>query len=373
MHIGVDARHLTLLRTGVETYARLILEALAHQAPSRRVSLLIEEGMSLDFPVPARWQILKTPASRLPFFAWPCPRVCRRAGIDVFYSPVTAIPLWGVPSVCTIYDLLSYRYAKGFPLKYILSQRIWFNIAARRALRFLTISENTRKDLESLFPRTKDRISVVPAAVDPFFCVRLEPDLAAEYLKRLGIDTPFILTVGSLQPRKNLNRLIRAYEQLRTGSSLPHQLIVVGQKGWLHEGVDSALKNTAFRDSINVTGYISQEELKALYETADLFVLPSLYEGFGIPILEAMACGTPVACSGTSSFPEVGGDAALYFDPRNVESIAGVLARIIGDQELKRNLVDEGHKQVRFFSWQRSARLLLRCLEEALQKQQKAF
>ncbi|MBC7315226.1 MAG: glycosyltransferase family 4 protein [Chloroflexi bacterium] len=162
--------------------------------------------------------------------------------------------------------------------------------------------------------------------------------------------------MGTLQPRKNFVRLIRAYHLLRERHSIPHRLVIAGAKGWLFEEIEETIRDLHLEEWVKVTGFIPDEDLPALYQGADLFAFPSLYEGFGIPVLEALACGTPVVTSNTSSMPEAAGDAALLVDPRDVEAIAEALWRLLEDASLRNALRARGFEQVRRFSWVASAR-----------------
>jgi len=181
------------------------------------------------------------------------------------------------------------------------------------------------------------------------------PARLAEVRRRDGLRGPYILFVGNLEPRKNLVRLIEAFGRLKARHTLPHQLIVAGKRGWLYRSIFEAVERLGLRDDVIFTGYVPAEDLPALYAMADLFAFPSLYEGFGLPVLEAMACGTPVLTARTGSLPEVAGEAAWYVDPLDVEALADGMARILTDPGTRADLVDRGLLQAKRFTWAKTA------------------
>ena len=210
----------------------------------------------------------------------------------------------------------------------------------------------------------KEKISVVYNA----------PSLASnsadygEICKKFGIRSEYILFVGTIEPRKNVSRLLQAFDLLKGGYKLPHQLVLAGGKGWQDEQIFQTLQNTRFADDIVRTGYVSAEEKNALYQNASVFVFPSVYEGFGIPPLEAMTWGCPVVCANAASLPEVVGDAAELVDPMDESSIANGILRVLTDHEYAQQLIEKGRAQARKFSWDRSAEQLFAVCKEVLEK-----
>lgn len=263
------------------------------------------------------------------------------------------MPLHGIPTVLTVHDLI---YAL-FPQHHKRLNRWYLNLAmplyCRRSDSIVTISQSSKQDLMRCYGVSEDKITVVyEAPSEEFRPLPLEAREAAR--RRHGLSDPFIIYVGTIEPRKNLTRLLDALA-LVARRGVTCELAIVGKTGWLFEPFLRHLEAVP-SVSCRLLGYLPDEELRALYGAATLAVLPSLYEGFGLPVLEAMACGTPVACSRSSSLPEVGADAAVYFDPTNVEDIAKVICDVLTHEELRVDLRERGLARVAQFSWSRTAK-----------------
>jgi glycosyltransferase involved in cell wall biosynthesis len=221
----------------------------------------------------------------------------------------------------------------------------------------VTDSENSRRDIERFFPRARGRVTVAPLAAHPRFR-RLEGAEAASAVAGHGVARPFVLYVGTLEPGKNVARVIRAFDAVaadRPGL----ELVVIGDRGWLYEPILAEARAARHADRIRLLGHLPDDEVVAFLNQCEAFVFPSLYEGFGLPPLEAMACGAPVITSGLSSLPEVVGDAALVVDPLSESGIAAAMARVLSDPGLARGLREAGLAQAAKFSWRRTAELTL--------------
>ncbi len=224
----------------------------------------------------------------------------------------------------------------------------------------ITISEATRRDLERCLGVPPDRVRVIPLAAAGHFRPPTSATLP-EVLERLGIHRPYVLHTGTLEPRKNLVRLLAAFAQ----ATDDHDLVLVGTRGWLSSEIHSAIERLNLGDRVKITGYIAPEDLPAVYAGAAVFCYPSLYEGFGLPPLEAMACGTPVITSGISSLPEVVGDAAILIDPNEEETITDALSRVLSDRTLQQDLRQRGLARAATFDWARTARETVAAYQEA--------
>jgi glycosyltransferase involved in cell wall biosynthesis len=240
------------------------------------------------------------------------------------------------------------------------------------ATRIIADSEATCLDLIRHYHIQEHKITVVYPGCDRSLAPVTDRELLTSVRARYRLAHSYLLYVGTLHPRKNLVRLIEAFAFLtasldaetKDGAS-PLQLVLAGQKGWLYDDILAQVRKLGLTERVRLTGYLPPADLPALLSGARAFVFPSLYEGFGLPVLEAMACGTPVICSNVSSLPEVAGDAALLVDPLDVDALAAALEQVVVDPELRRALVERGFRQAARFSWRRCARETLQVLEEA--------
>ena len=263
------------------------------------------------------------------------------------------MPLPKVPTVLTVHDLIYHL----FPHYHKRLNYVYLNAAmplyVRRADAIITISESSKRDLVRLYGVSPRKVTVVYEAAAPHF-KPAPAEVIADACTRYALPDCFMLVVGTIEPRKNLCRLLDALATARKkGADV--KLVVVGKRGWLDEGFFRYLEDHTCRGSVHLLGYVPDDDLACLYGAAALCIVPSLYEGFGLPVLEAMACGTPVACSRTSSLPELGGDAALYFDAVSVEEMSEGIIRILRDESLREEMRAKGLAQAARFSWERAA------------------
>ena len=273
--------------------------------------------------------------------------------------------------VATIHDLAFEHYPETFTRRGSWQLRLTVRRTARLAARILTVSEFSRQDLLRTYGLPEERVVVTWNGVDSRFQPTPEPGEAERLASRYGLREGYLLAVGSLQPRKNLPRLIRAYACLRRNQpQLTCPLVIAGRELWLtgeiYRELERELAGERWRDDIIFTGYVPDEDLPALYRQARLLIYPSLFEGFGLPPVEAMACGVPVITSRTGSLPEVCGDAARLVDPESVESIAGAMLELLSDEAGCRQLVTRGLAQARRFDWQATAERTRTIYQEAV-------
>jgi len=257
---------------------------------------------------------------------------------DVFHSPDFLLPpVRRARTVLTVHDLSFIRCPECFhgPV--------------------LADSESTRQDLLELLHVQEDRVFVVYPGVESRFVPQEDGPSRRDVMRRYGIRRPFILGLGTLQPRKNFPRLIRAYDLLRRERHISHQLVIAGAKGWLYNDIGETIDALGLREDVLLPGFIADDDLPALYSAADVFAFPSIYEGFGIPVLEAMACGTPVVTTRVSSLPEAAGDAALLVAPEDVEALAEAMWQLIDDRTLRHEIQDRGFRQTSQFTWTQAA------------------
>jgi len=279
-------------------------------------------------------------------------RECRRRNLDLLHCPGPVVP-WrsSVPLVVTIFDALPWSHPEWLTRANVASHRLVVRPAVRRAAAVVTAATHAKGEIAAAYGIPAERIHVVPLGVDASFSPGA---VAEELLTGLGVRRPFVLTVGTLQPRKNLEAALSAFELLvARGADLT--LVVAGGAGWAAAATAERIERSPARERVVLTGHVSDDALLALYRAAQCFVFPSRYEGFGLPVLEAMAAGTPVVCSDRTSLPEVAGGAALLVSPDEVEDIAGAIARVTESPQLRERLVDEGLQQAARFSWERCA------------------
>ena len=226
---------------------------------------------------------------------------------------------------------------------------------ARRAS-VITISEHSKEEIRRHYGLAADRITVTQLAADPRFRLLAPDDIGRERLLQLGVRFPYVLAVGNLQPRKNLARLVESFVRLRQEWGIPHQFVLAGKAQWKESELYEVIRRAGIEKDVLFAGYVTDDELVSLYNAADVFVYPSLYEGFGLPVLEAMACGVPVVTSRTTSLPEVAGEAALLVDPLDTIELAGAIGRVLSNRPLNEELRAKGLRHVATFTWEQTAR-----------------
>ena len=275
-------------------------------------------------------------------------------GAELFHATEhLLLPLRSVPTVLTVHDLI-FRY---LPAHHKPLNRWYLNLTlplyCRRATHIITISECTRRDLVTAYDLSTEKITVVYEAADPRFRIQ-SPETVAAVRARYDLPDHYLVFVGTIEPRKNLTRLLSAFETIRA-EGLSDGLVIVGRRGWLYDDFFAALERSPVRDAVIFPGYVPDEDLPAIYAGAQVLVFPSLYEGFGLPVLEAMACGTPVTASSASSIPEVGGDAVLYFDPTDTDEMIETTRRLLRDAALREEMRTRGLVWANRFSWEQAA------------------
>lgn len=348
--IGLEITMLNRPRTGVENYIASLAAALPSAARDMEFFYFSCQ------PIPDRFDgarvIIEPSNSYARWRQTALPRLAREHRLDLIHCPITAVPLRSAaPVVSTIQDVIWSRYPEMYSIRRRIAHRVWCALSVRKARRVIVPSEATAQELTRLHPRiVRDKMAVIPDCIPPMKAHERAGGDAAVVLDRLRIRPPFLFTVGTIQPRKNYERLITAFERMRQAGLPPHQLVIVGRDGFAAERVHRAAHASPFASDIRILGYLPNEEIAALYRSASLLVYPSIYEGFGIPLLEAMRWGTPVASSNSSSMPEVGGDAAVYFDPYSVEDMSQALCRALTNQSLRAELVRKGQARVKLFT-----------------------
>jgi glycosyltransferase involved in cell wall biosynthesis len=349
---------------GNESYATNLIEALAAIDSINQYTLYVTKREAVE-RFKNRWPnftvratLPHTPLIRIPLTL---SAELRKNPVDVLHVQFTAPLFPPCPIVASIHDLAFEHLPHTFKRRSSMQMRLTIRHTAKRAAQIITLSEYSRRDIIETYGIEPDRISVTPAAASPSFVPVTDQTELARVRNIYGIERDFILSVGSIQPRKNLSRLISAYSRLRRaqpGAKLP-QLVLVGKCGWLYEETLRTIKELEVNESVILTGYVPQAHLQAIYSGAVCFVYPSYFEGFGLPPLEAMKCGTAVIVGNTTSLPEVVGGAALLVDPFSVDEIASAMEQVMKDSKLRSQLRAKGLERAKLFDWRDTARKTL--------------
>jgi glycosyltransferase involved in cell wall biosynthesis len=358
MRIAIDCRSIAAPKTGDRTYCLNLTRALAAVDAENEYLLCTAAPAPLADGLAPNFRQHVIPAS--PAWAWTpvqFPLALRRLASDVAHVQYFIPPAAPCPVVTTIHDVSFRSHPAWFPLKHRLLLNLLVPAAARSAARVIVGSEHARGELIRYYDLPPEKIVVTPYAADPIYRPMPLAEARAAVARRFGVRDAFVLAVGVLQPRKNLPRLVRAFA--RVVDRVPHRLLLVGKPGWATEELHAAIERGRLGGRVQFTGYVPDADLPALYAAADLFAYPSLYEGFGLPPLEAMACGTPILTANTTSLPEVVGDAAVSVDPTDEAALAAALEELLRSPEQRAELRERGFARAARFSWQETARRTL--------------
>jgi glycosyltransferase involved in cell wall biosynthesis len=368
MRFAVDAHAIGRHLTGNEVYVRSLLRAFAElDRESEFFAYLSEPGA--ERWVPRRFQIRQVSANPFSRLGWDLGRLLRADKPDLVHVQYTA-PLHGkAPIVVTVHDVSYLEHPDYFTWSRRTQLRQTVARTVRHAARVLTVSEFSRDAILRSYDVPAHKVRVISNAANPDFRVIGRERAIRSVRESLRFEAPFVLTVGDLQPRKNQIGLIAAFAKLIAGQpQLPHHLVLTGKETWFTPKVREAALSSGFADRIHFTGFVCDRELLELYNACDCFVFPSFYEGFGLPILEAMACGRAVACSNTAAMPEVADGAGILFDPHSAEEIRRAMADLLLDPELRARKERLGLQRAASFSWQKSARATLDVYREVVEE-----
>jgi glycosyltransferase involved in cell wall biosynthesis len=352
MRIGIDIQSTLGRKTGIGLYTANLLRALRQVAPQHEyVELSWGRTEELRIDQRLRWQQFELP------------RRAQAVGVDLLHVTGFDAPLWKpCPVVLTVHDLIGLLFPTSLPPVSRFYWSRWLPRAIHWADRIITDSEHTQRDLNRLLGIPAECVEVIYLGVNEAF-QSLQDQAALETIRqRYSLPMGIILYVGTLEPRKGLDTLIAAYGTL--AADAPHDVVIAGKRGWYTEPLFQQVEALGLGQRVHFTDYIPDEDLPALYNLAHLFVYPSRYEGFGLPVLEAMACGVPVVCTNAASVPEIVGDAALLVPPDDVEALAAAMRRVLDDRVLEAELVARGLERARSFTWEETARRTVQIYEE---------
>jgi glycosyltransferase involved in cell wall biosynthesis len=319
----------------------------------------------------SRFKELIIPMRNIPFyreirkmFVMPC----MLNKFDIVHETVQIGPFFfksRFKKIVTVHDLSVIKFPKSHKGLHYVHHKLGLQRTLKNVDRIIAVSNSTKKDLIRLFKVPARKIKVIYEAADKQYRVINDKKELERFKTRYHIDYPFVLYIGTLEPRKNIPRLIKAFRLVKK-KGYPHKLLVVGKKGWKYKAIFKMIKTLGLEKDVVFTGFIEEKELPLFYNVADVFVFPSLYEGFGLPVLEAMQCGCPVIIANNSSLPEITGDAALKVNARDVRDIAMKIERLIKDKNLKIKFAQKGVKHARRFSWKRCAKETRELYKEVL-------
>ena len=359
MRIAFDGTTLRPGRTGVGYYTEHLLHHLAARAVDDDLVVISNRPVDTTRPLPARVEVASS-SWRIPRMLWMqalAPRMLRRAHADVVHFTNGMVPLASpVPTVVTIHDMSLTLYPRYHPARRVLLNRPLVDVAARRADAIITVSQSAKRDIVRLYGLSPDRVHVVHEAAAPSFRPIHDSIERERVRRRYDLADRFILYVGTIEPRKNLPKLIEGFARRRKSGELSHQLVCAGPYGWLSRDIEDRIERLQVEDAIRFTGYVPFEDLPVLYSLAEMFVFPSLYEGFGLPVIEAMACGTPVVTGHVAALSEVAGGAVEHVEHLDAESLGEAMVALARSRERRENLSALGLQRSHFFSWDRAAR-----------------
>ena len=354
MRIGIDTQSTYGSKTGIGHYSFQLLSALRQVASTQD---FVEFHLQKDLPMRTDqrlwWQQIA-----LPFAA-------KSSRVDLLHVTGFDAPYWKpCPIVLTVHDLIGKLYPGYFPIVSRFYWSWWLPQSIRNANRIIAVSEHTKNDLLKFSDIQDEIVTVVYPGIDPTFRPFERVTSAKYFINKRQLPKRFILFVGTIEPRKGLDTLVTSFNKIASQTS--YDMVICGKKGWYVEALEKQIYHLGLDQRIHFTGYIPDNELPLLYNLATLFVFPSRYEGFGLPPLEAMACGLPVICSNAASLPEVVGDASVLIQPDDPEMLAQTIMTLLEDKTLQNSLRSKGFRRASQFTWVKSARQILEIYEKVL-------
>jgi glycosyltransferase involved in cell wall biosynthesis len=375
MRIGLDGIPLTEPKAGIGHYTAELGRALARGSPSDEFEFVapdrfrVEGGAEFARTLPPNLRVVhaRSRGLRLRWWSLGLPLYTRERRLDLFHGTNYHIPVWDAcPTVVTIHDLSPLLHSDTHREELVRRARLRLPAMARAATMIITDSESVRREVCEHFHLTPDRVAAVPLAPRRAFR-RVTAKEAEAVRRRLGVEDDFLLFVGTVEPRKNLSTLVCAFAALMRETHLRPQLVIAGGRGWLNDELFALIMREGVRARTLFTGYVSDEDLRALYSSCALSIYPSLYEGFGLPPLEAMSCGAAVVTSRIPVLEETcGGGAARLFEPTDVQALTRALAELLADENARARLSEAGRTRASQFTWERTAARTREVYKEAL-------
>lgn len=375
MRIAIDARMLDAPYTGVGRYTKNLTTWLRNIDAQNQYIFIVSNNSDSKI----------SPNKNVKIVRWGYPpfslksilllhKLLAKERIDVFHSPFCVIPLLAkCPQVMTVHDLMAIKYPGFFAGRRFLARifgrtyfKIFMTLSLKKAKAILAVSKQIKEDLIDFMPNTQHKITVTHEGVEESFRKIPEERKIALFRRVHNLKGKTVLYLGSIRPHKNIDRLIKAFSILLSQSDVECQLVIAGEKDKNLLALKSLTNTLGLSNKIVFLDHLSQREVILLMNAADIFVFPSLYEGFGLPPLEAMACGTPVVASNIASIPEVVGEAAILVNPKDEQEIAYAMLRLFTDSNLRQELIEKGYQRIRFFTWNNTAKQTLRIYQTAI-------
>lgn len=369
--IGIDANEANVAsRVGISEYAFQILNMLYRFRKENTIKhvfkIYLKSEPLTSLPEETDWwkYIVVKPSKLWTQIGLPFSLYTSSKKPDVFLTLTHYAPRFSpVPTIVSVMDLSYLHFPETFRKNDLYQLTKWTEYSVKKAEKVVTISNSSKDDIIKHYHVPPGKVKVVHLGLKP-----LSMDKKLSDLEGFGVKGNYVLFVGTLQPRKNIVRLIESFAMLPDDIRSKYQLVIVGKKGWLYEEILSAPKKLNIEEKVLFLDYVSDNDLPSFYKNADVFVLPSLYEGFGLPVLEAMKYGCPVITSNVSSLPEAGGDAALYVDPEDKESIRDAIVKVLTDKSLREKMIEKGNTHYKKFTWEKAAHEVLDTIEEVVGK-----
>lgn len=371
--IGLNARYLQRRMTGIERYISELIKNVTLIDDTKQFVLFFcghepipDLKLSKNVSTYISRKNTKNRSLRIIWEQFLLAKELKENQISLFHGPSFVAPLLKpCKYVVTVHDLSYYLFPKSLTGITRLYFSVFLPYSLKKADKIIADSHSTKKDIMRLFRISETKIKVIHLGIDKLYTSVKNKRFLGEIKTKYNLPQKFILFTGMLSPRKNLPRMLRAFSSIKK-NGWPHKFVIVGAKGWLYDSIFAQVKKLNLEKEVIFTEYVPDKDLPAFYTLADLFMFSTLYEGFGLPILEAMACGCPVVTSTTSSMPEVAGKAALLVNPRDTKAIADAIESILRDKKLRNKLIKRGFRQIQNFSWKKTAKETLKIYEEVL-------
>ncbi len=357
MRIGVDVSALVREAAGIGQCIINLVKNIMDIDTENEYFLFSYDKIELPFSLKKNWTFVNYGGGKHPQVRYftKLPQILRQLKIEVFFGTRHYLPPFNskIRYVALVHDLIPLRMPELFTKRHLSRFRIFTRLCKYQADSYIAVSKATKADIMKYMHIPKEKIQVIYEGANPDFTPERDEEGIAETMKRFGITEKYLLCLSTVEPRKNMLRTIQAYESYVLKNSLPYKLVIVGGKGWKDGEIYDYVNKHQLQEHVLFTGYVSNQDVKNIYANATLFIYASLYEGFGIPVLEAMQSGVPVITSNVSSMPEVAGKACLLVDPYNIEEIRDAIVTVLNSPKLQADMRSKGIKQASKFSWRK--------------------